>query len=101
MTLVDQESWVIRKACFAEPGFQLITRRSSLATHHASVKEVQHAVEADVIDGVRRLCPHRRLGVVGDGGAGLAYVLEIVRAVADRDDLFSQVPAHRALLTAP
>lgn len=54
--------------------------------HGASGEQIQHRVQATVIDGVSRLFLHDRLGPKCDTDIGLRQHRQIVGTVADRND---------------
>src|SRR6185436_3198366 len=50
-------------------------------------KQVEHAIQPGVIERVRRMLAHDRLGPIGDRNARNRHHRNVVRAVADRDGL--------------
>src|SRR5687767_8135061 len=61
-------------------------------SHDISIEKIQCAVQPDVVDRVRGSLAHYRLRAISDADTRFSHELQIVRAVADTDDLvFSQL----------
>src|SRR4051812_30703283 len=51
------------------------------------IEKIEHAVKADVVKRMRRLCAHNRLRAIRHADTGFPHEFEIVGAVTQRNDL--------------